>query len=129
MFTYIGNQTRTITRLFKNTNLSIAYRTNNTIKNHLCISNYNTDKYSRSGIYELKCNSFPLKYIGQTGCNFRTRYSEYIQAIHYNKTASKYAKHILETGHAYGTIENTLTFYSMRKRALKWIHLNYNIYI
>jgi hypothetical protein len=34
-FTYHGNNTRTITKLLKNTNLKIAYRTINTIKNLL----------------------------------------------------------------------------------------------
>jgi hypothetical protein len=117
-FTYIGNRTRTITRLFRNTGLRIAYLTNNTIKNHLSVNNRNTDKYSRSGIYELKCNSCPLKYIGQTGRNFRTRYNEHIQAIHYNIN-SKYAQHILDTGHAYGTIDNTLNILQFEKKIKK----------
>jgi hypothetical protein len=34
-FTYHGNDTLTITKLFKNTNLKIAYRTTNTIRKHL----------------------------------------------------------------------------------------------
>jgi hypothetical protein len=31
-FAYFGNETRTITKLFKNTNLHIAYKTNNTLR-------------------------------------------------------------------------------------------------
>jgi general stress protein 26 len=34
-FTYTGKETRTITRLFKDTNICIAYTTNNTLKKHL----------------------------------------------------------------------------------------------
>jgi hypothetical protein len=34
-FTYIGNETRAIAKLFKNTDVKIAYRTTNTIQNHL----------------------------------------------------------------------------------------------
>jgi hypothetical protein len=34
-FTYIGKQTRTITKLFKDTHIKIAYKTKNTIQNHL----------------------------------------------------------------------------------------------
>jgi hypothetical protein len=34
-FTYIGKETRTITKLFKDTHIKIAYRTKNTIQNHL----------------------------------------------------------------------------------------------
>jgi hypothetical protein len=77
-FTYIGSQTRTITKLFKNTDLRIAYRTNNRIQNYLQSKNRDPDKYNHSGIYELKCNNCQLKYIGQTGRNFRTRYREHI---------------------------------------------------
>jgi hypothetical protein len=46
--------------------------------------------------------------VGQTGRNFRTRFKEHIHAIKTNKTTSKYAQHILETGHIYGKIEDTL---------------------
>jgi hypothetical protein len=73
-FTYNGNETRTITRLFKNTNIRTAYETKNTIQNHLQPKKHDIDKYNHSGIYQIKCNSCQLKYIGQTGRNFRTGY-------------------------------------------------------
>jgi hypothetical protein len=101
------NETRTITRLFKNTNSRIAYETNNAVQNHLHPKKQDTDKYNRSGIYQIKCNSCQLKYIGQTSRNFRTRYKEHIQAIHTNITTSRYAQHILDTRQACGTIEDT----------------------
>jgi hypothetical protein len=107
-FRYVGSQTRTITKLFKNTNLWVEYKTNNTIQNYLQPKNKDPDKFKHCGIYEIKFNSCQLKYIGQTGRNFRTRYREHIQAIHSNKTTSKYAQHILDTGHAFDTLENTL---------------------
>jgi hypothetical protein len=108
--TYVGKETRAITKLFKNTNLRIAYKTNNTTQKHQQLKNIDPDKYSHSGIYEIKCNSCHLKYIGQTGRNFKTRYKEHIHAIHTNKTTSRYsyAQHILETGHTYGTIEDNI---------------------
>jgi hypothetical protein len=31
-----------------------------------------TDKYEKSGIYQMKCPDCPLKYIGQTGRTFYT---------------------------------------------------------
>jgi hypothetical protein len=34
-FTYYGPDTRAITKLFKNTNIKIAFRTTNTTKNHI----------------------------------------------------------------------------------------------
>jgi hypothetical protein len=61
-------------------------------------------------------NNCHLKYIGQTGRNFKTRYKEHIHAIRTNKTTSKYAQHILETGHTYGTIENTLNILHCEKK-------------
>jgi hypothetical protein len=67
-------------------------------------------------MYEIKCNSCQLKYIGQTGRNFRTRYKEHIQVIHTNKTTSRYAQHILDTGHSYGTIEDTLNILHFKKK-------------
>jgi hypothetical protein len=96
VFTYAGRETRTITKLFRNTNIHIAYKTRNTVQKHLQMKNVNPDKYSQSGVYEIKCNSCSLKYIRQTGRNFRTRFKEHIHAIRTNKTTSKYAQHILE---------------------------------
>jgi hypothetical protein len=108
VFTYIGKETRIISRLFRNTNIHIAYKTKNTIQKNLQTNNIDHDKYSQSGVYEIKCNSCPLKYVGQTGRNFRTRFKEHIHAIRTNNLTSRYAQHILETGHAYGKIEDTL---------------------
>jgi hypothetical protein len=69
-FTYIGTETRIITNLLKNTNIHIAYRTNNTIQHHLQPKNNTTDIYNMSGIYQMKCKDYQLKYIGQTSRNF-----------------------------------------------------------
>jgi hypothetical protein len=59
-FTYIGKQIRTLTKIFKNTNIKIAYTTNNTIKKRCGITtqeNKNENKYTNSGVYKLKCNT------------------------------------------------------------------------
>jgi hypothetical protein len=114
--TNIGKETRTITRLFKNTDIRIAYKRKNTIQSHLQPKRHITDKYNSSCIYKIKCNSCQLKYIGQTSRNVRTRYKEHIHAIHTNKTTSKYAQHILDTQYAYGTIENTLDILHIEKK-------------
>jgi hypothetical protein len=45
-FTYIRKETRVTTRLFKNTNIRIAYKTKNTIENHLQLKRHEIDKYS-----------------------------------------------------------------------------------
>jgi hypothetical protein len=66
-YEYVGKETRTITRLFRNINITIAYKTKDTIQNHLQPKKSNTDKYKNCGIYEMKCNCCQLSYIGQTG--------------------------------------------------------------
>jgi hypothetical protein len=53
-FTYTGKEIRPIKQLFRNTNLKISYRTNNTIQSLLTEKPIYMDKYSASGIYKLK---------------------------------------------------------------------------
>jgi hypothetical protein len=118
-FTYVGKEVRAITKLFKDTEVHIAYKTKNTTQHHLQLKNEkDPDKYNHSGIYELRCKSCDLKYVGQTGRSFRVRYKEHINAIHSNKTSSRYAQHILETGHAYGTIEDTLSILHRERKGV-----------
>jgi hypothetical protein len=50
----------------------------------------------------------PLKYIGRTGRTFNTRYKEHIHDIRSNNSNSGYLNHILNTGHAFGTIMDTM---------------------
>jgi hypothetical protein len=108
-FTYIGKETRTITKLFKRTNIRIAYITKNTIQDLILQPKIpNIDKYNKSGMYQLKCNSCQPSYIGQTGRNFKDRYKEHIRSIRTNKPNTKYAQHILDTQHAYGPVSNTM---------------------
>jgi hypothetical protein len=56
----------------------------------------------------MKCIDCPLKYVGQTGRTFNTRYKEYIHDIRTNNSNTLYANHILNTGHSYGTITDTM---------------------
>jgi hypothetical protein len=68
----------------------------------------------------LKLNC-PLKYIGQTGRTFHTRYREHIHAIRNNDSNSGYSNHILNTGQKYGTIADTM---GIIKTHRKGKHLN-----
>jgi hypothetical protein len=118
-FTYTGKEVRAITKLFRDTEIHIAYKTKNIIQHHLQMKNDNDpDKYNHSSIYEMRCKSCNLKYVGQTGRSFRIRYKEHINAIHNKKPTSRYAQHILETGHTYGTIEDTLNILHRNKKGL-----------
>jgi hypothetical protein len=66
-----------------------------------------TGTYNQNGVYQLKCNGTLLKYVGQTGRTFKARYKEHIHAIRANRHNSKFAQHILATGHMYSSIDQT----------------------
>jgi hypothetical protein len=59
---------------------------------------------------------YPLKYVGQTGRTFYTRYKEHIWAIRNNNSNSGYSNHTLNTGHTYGSITNTMGIIKMEKK-------------
>jgi hypothetical protein len=81
------------------------------------------------GIYQMKCLDCPLKYVGQTGRTFNVRYKEHIHALRSNSGNSEYSNHILNTGHTYGTITDTM---DVIRTGRKGRHLNtfekYHIY-
>jgi hypothetical protein len=128
-FTYYGKETKGIAKLFKETNIKLAFRTKNTIQN-LVKPRLQQDEYENSGVYQMRCMDCPLKYIGQMGRIFKARYKEHIQAIRNNNSNSGYSKHILNTGHTYGSVTNTT---KVLKTQRKGKHLNtlekYYIYI
>ena len=53
-FTYFGNETRRITKIFKHTNIRIAFKTKSNIQHLLQpknLDNSHTDKFGHSGVY------------------------------------------------------------------------------
>jgi hypothetical protein len=107
----------------------IGYKTTNTIKHLLKPRHERPDIYNQSGIYQLQCGEWPLKYIGQTGRTFRVRYREHLNAIRINKQNSKFAQHILETGHDYDTIDQSMKVLHTEKKGPKLNKLQrFNIY-
>jgi hypothetical protein len=80
------------------------------------------DKYEKSGIYEMRCMDYTLKYI-------QTRHKEHIQAIRNKNSNSGYSNNILNKGHAYGNITDTMKVIKIVKKGK---HLNtsdkYHIY-
>jgi ABC-type methionine transport system ATPase subunit len=55
-FTYIGKETRFITKLFKNTHLKVAYTTNNNLGKLLDRrKTEKLNKFEKNGVYQLKC--------------------------------------------------------------------------
>jgi hypothetical protein len=95
----------------------VSFRTTNTIQNHLKPKEKTIDAYNQSGVYQLKCNDCPLKYVGQTGRIFKVRYKEHIQAIKTkDKKNSNYAQHILDTEYTNGTAYQTLEILHTEKK-------------
>jgi hypothetical protein len=88
--------------------IEIAFRTWNAMQN-IIKQHPRTDRYNRIVIYQMKWLDCPLKYIGQTGRIFHTRYKEHILAIRDNNSNSGHSSHILNTGHKYGTVTDTMT--------------------
>jgi hypothetical protein len=58
----------------------------------------------------------PRKYVGQTGRNFKTRYKEHIRDIRNNKCTSGYVQHILETGHAFGNMNDSIEIVKIQQK-------------
>ena len=79
-FTYMGTQTKFITKLFKKTNIKIAYTMENTIKKNFLtrIKDNNSNKYKKRGVYQLTCQTCNKKYIGQVGSSFQKRFQEHL---------------------------------------------------
>ena len=82
---------------------------------------YNTDKYTQSGMYKLSCPDCNKAYVGQTGRNFLTRFSEHKAAFRTNNQHSNYAKHLSELKHSFGPIQDTMW---ILQRQNKGAHLN-----
>jgi hypothetical protein len=87
-----------ITKLFKGTQIKVAFCTQNTIQNTLK-HHIQTDKYNNSGTCQMKCLDCPLKYIRQTGRTFSIQHKEHIHTIINNSSNSGYSNHMLNTEH------------------------------
>jgi hypothetical protein len=117
--TYFGPETRTITNLCWNTNLEIAYKSTKTFKHHWKPRREPRDIYNQSGMYQQKCSECPLKYTGQTRRTFKIRHREHINALRKNTQDSKFAQHILESGHEYDTLDHFMETLHIEKKRPK----------
>jgi hypothetical protein len=115
---YIGHETRFITKLFKNTNIKTVFCICNTTENHITHRQQeNTDEYNKLGVNKLTFKNRSKIYIGQTGHTFKTRFQEHPTAIQFNKDNSKFANHILNIMHSYGTTKETMEILKTTKRS------------
>jgi hypothetical protein len=109
-FTYTGREPSIITKLFRHTDLRIAYKTNNNLRKLLTPRHnvQDTDIYNQSSAYQLTCTTCNKKYIGQTSRSFKTRFKEHQQDHKYNRRKSLYAKHLSENNHSFPNTESSI---------------------
>jgi hypothetical protein len=107
-FTYVGKETRFITKNFKRSNIKIAFNTDNTIGKLLTEKSKTRNKYEKSGIYQLTCPTCNKKYTGQTGRPCKTRFQEHIRDFKYGNRKSKFAQHLLDERHPIDAMENIM---------------------
>jgi len=98
--------------------LTVLCRSTNTIQQQLTEKPTNKNPI---GIYKLKCNTCNNVYFGQSDRSINVRHKEHIRYIRTNNPLSAYALHILQSGHEYGTITDTL---QLLKTCQKGIRMN-----
>jgi hypothetical protein len=108
-FTYVGRETRAITKFFNNTNVKVTFGTDNTIEKRLATRHEHTrSKYENSGIYQLTGPTCSMKYTGQTGRPFRVHFQEHFRDFKYGNGESRFAAHLLENKHSIDAVDNIM---------------------
>ena len=75
-----------------------------------------SEKFSLSGVYKLACPDCKKSYVGQTGGSFTIRYNEHKHAFLKNSHTSKFAQHLNEHAHSFGTINNFVQILRYHKK-------------
>ena len=117
-FTYFSPTIRSITNLFKHSNLNIAFMATNTVQQQLTEKPINKNP---SGIYKLKCNTCNNVYVIQSGRPVNIRHKEHIRYTQTNNPQSAYALHILQNRHEFGPTADTL---QLLQTCSKGTHMN-----
>jgi hypothetical protein len=108
-FTYMGKETRFITKILKKPGLHIAYTAKQTIGKLLTYEkDHPSDKYENSGVYMLSCLDCHRRYVGQTGRSFCTRFKEHAQDYRLGNRKFNFAKHLIDNQHAWQPIEDSM---------------------
>ena len=106
-FTYVGKETKFITQLFKNTNVKVAFTTDNRVERLLSTQHKQIQiKYDKCRNYQLTCPTCKMKYTGQTDRPFRVRFQEHFQDFKYGTNKSQFTQHLLGNRHFIGLMEN-----------------------
>jgi len=108
-FSYHSPKIRTITNLFNNTNIRIAYRTTTTLRQLVKpLISIQTPEHEKSAIYKLTCNTCQRSYIGQTTRNLKSRLQGTHVTLKKTNPIHPYALHSLHCRHEYGNISDTM---------------------
>ena len=79
-FTYVGKETKFITKLFNDSSVKIEFTTQNTIGRMLSSKqNPNQNQFEKSGVCQLTCPDFNMKYVGQTDRPLVMRFQEHFR--------------------------------------------------
>ena len=126
--TYYGHISNKIAKLFKNTNIKIAYKTDNKIINKITFEN-KLDQHDKNGIYKIKCPDCNKYYIGQTKKKLKIRYSQHLNAFKKpNRYKSNLATHSINNNHMFPPINNMTLIKSLPKSNKMNIWENMEIY-
>jgi len=108
-FTYVGRETRYITKLVRNTSLKVAYTTKSNVGKILEMQKpQEPNKFDKNGVYSLTCQICHKKYVGQTGRPFHVSFREHYRDYKFAKNKSKFAQRIIEEGHAFGPMSDIM---------------------
>ena len=89
--------------------MNVSYTTRNTIGRLLSQRpTPKQNKFDCNGLYQLTCPDCMMKYVGQTGGLFRTRFSDHFRDFKYANHKSRFAQHLLENGHSIGPIDSIM---------------------
>jgi len=92
--TYVGRQTKFITKLFRNSDFKVSFKTENTVGKLLTQNkNINLNKFNKCGVRQLTCHDCNRKYIGQADRPFHIRFQEHFRDFKYGNVKSKCAQH------------------------------------
>jgi len=110
-------ETRMITKLFKNTNVKVTYRTKNNLGKLLKPHNIpEPNKYEKHGVYQLECLTCNKVYTGQTGQLFRVRYQEHYNDFKHSNNKSTFAEHVVKEGHSFGPMNEIMKIVHYEKK-------------
>lgn len=100
--TFFPQVTERMKNVFNAHGLSMAYRSNNKIKNGLVSTKDKIERNDRAGVYEARCASKNCNkvYVGQTGRAANVRFNEHLKHIERKEISkSAIAEHVIKKKH------------------------------